>query len=448
MKAKNALSLLLAAGVVAPAVADNTPAMSPKGFTSGTVTVGHIYYNVATGEKIATAMRDGAAPRGVTNPEIWVADNNVPCADIGPQYTIGFVGFFDDPAYTTAAAVGATFLNWGDTPQDTVIDTVQVSTYVDHLDVDADGDGLADGVEGLGCTWTFYDGDNGFNSCLTRTGLVGFTLINLPGNTAPGTEIQGYIYTIELSDFLGDGSVDLSFEIADSDGDTQGAAVHNEFFAIGDLDFDGIPDGDLDGDGLADFSYGQQFIQPGTADFDDDGQPDGNPADAAVTYVELVAPRGSVDPVTGELTIDQSPIGASAGAEDAFDILTDINDDGFFEPFGTFFYGGFTCDRDADGVFEGDTNGSAAPNGPNDYRAFSQFFLAMYGPGGPIVCRPDVFPIGAPDGILNFFDISTFVSLYNAQDPAADFFPAAGGDGNFNFFDISTFIGEYNAGCP
>lgn len=48
------------------------------------------------------------------------------------------------------------------------------------------------------------------------------------------------------------------------------------------------------------------------------------------------------------------------------------------------------------------------------------------------------------NGLLNFFDISSFLSLYNAQDPAADW----DGNGLFNFFDISSYLASYNAGCP
>ncbi|MHA7814809.1 MAG: GC-type dockerin domain-anchored protein [Phycisphaerales bacterium] len=48
------------------------------------------------------------------------------------------------------------------------------------------------------------------------------------------------------------------------------------------------------------------------------------------------------------------------------------------------------------------------------------------------------------DGVLDFFDVSAFLSAYNAQDPAADFT----GDGQFDFFDVSAFLGAYSAGCP
>jgi len=48
------------------------------------------------------------------------------------------------------------------------------------------------------------------------------------------------------------------------------------------------------------------------------------------------------------------------------------------------------------------------------------------------------------DGDLDFFDVSAFIQLFNAMDPAADFQP----DGVFNFFDISAFMQAFNAGCP
>lgn len=57
------------------------------------------------------------------------------------------------------------------------------------------------------------------------------------------------------------------------------------------------------------------------------------------------------------------------------------------------------------------------------------------------VCKADM----DFNGMLNFFDISTFIALFNAQDPDADI---AAPFGTWNFFDIATYIGQYNAGCP
>jgi len=48
------------------------------------------------------------------------------------------------------------------------------------------------------------------------------------------------------------------------------------------------------------------------------------------------------------------------------------------------------------------------------------------------------------DGQLNFFDVSAFLTAFNALDPAADF----NADGQFNFFDVSAFLTAFNAGCP
>lgn len=48
------------------------------------------------------------------------------------------------------------------------------------------------------------------------------------------------------------------------------------------------------------------------------------------------------------------------------------------------------------------------------------------------------------DGEINFFDVSVFLSAYNAMDPIADF----DNNGSFNFFDVSDFLGAFAAGCP
>ena len=48
------------------------------------------------------------------------------------------------------------------------------------------------------------------------------------------------------------------------------------------------------------------------------------------------------------------------------------------------------------------------------------------------------------DGMLNFFDISAFITAYINNEPAADF----SDDGLYNFFDISLFLQSFGAGCP
>lgn len=57
------------------------------------------------------------------------------------------------------------------------------------------------------------------------------------------------------------------------------------------------------------------------------------------------------------------------------------------------------------------------------------------------VCKPDI----DFNGLVNFFDITAFIALFNAEDPDADI---AAPFGAWNFFDIAAYIGQFNAGCP
>lgn len=63
----------------------------------------------------------------------------------------------------------------------------------------------------------------------------------------------------------------------------------------------------------------------------------------------------------------------------------------------------------------------------------------------PSASACSVADMAEPLGVLNFFDVSEFLSLYNSQDGAADLAAPAG---VFNFFDVSAFLNAYNAGCP
>jgi len=48
------------------------------------------------------------------------------------------------------------------------------------------------------------------------------------------------------------------------------------------------------------------------------------------------------------------------------------------------------------------------------------------------------------DGLLNFFDVSAFLSAFSSMDSVADI----NNDGEFNFFDVSEFLAAFIAGCP
>lgn len=55
-------------------------------------------------------------------------------------------------------------------------------------------------------------------------------------------------------------------------------------------------------------------------------------------------------------------------------------------------------------------------------------------------CPADLYT----DGVLDIFDVTEFLTLYNAADPYADW----NGDGTFNFFDVDGFLDDFAEGCP
>ena len=65
--------------------------------------------------------------------------------------------------------------------------------------------------------------------------------------------------------------------------------------------------------------------------------------------------------------------------------------------------------------------------------------LTMIVEATPATCAPDL----NGDGVLDFFDVQEFLSLFAAHDPTADFTD----DGIFDFFDVQAFLGAFAAGC-
>lgn len=384
----NALSLVLAAGVVAPAMA-NTPAVWHKG-TKGAALQTHTYFNPSTGEKVVTILNDGVRPAesAAANPGVWIAANDLPCAAFGQ--TVGTSAGIDTPGAGTSLETGLIAMDWGDIANDTVVDCLGINYSTDHLDTDTDGDTVGDGVPGFAATWTIYDADNGFNDCFTRTGLIALTLFNLQGPITPPApgQIATFTGTVDLG-----GTSSIIFEIGDSDSDLQGAAVHNANIFNTDIDGDTVVDSDKDGDGLYDFSYTIGFNQPGTVDFDGDTTPDGDPLNVADTGIGVALPTGTaVDDGTNSWSFVADAAPQAQGIEDVWDAYTDTNNDGVIEYINSFFAGGFSCNAD--------TNGDTVGDG--DVTPYVQWEFTMFGfnGDGPLPCAADLFPVGAPDGIL------------------------------------------------
>jgi len=87
-----------------------------------------------------------------------------------------------------------------------------------------------------------------------------------------------------------------------------------------------------------------------------------------------------------------------------------------------------------------DTAGVLFTLSPQSISLDASISITINANGAPAACAADL----TGDGVLNFFDVSAFLSAYNAMDPIADF----DGNGSFNFFDVSAFLGAFSAGCP
>ena len=98
-----------------------------------------------------------------------------------------------------------------------------------------------------------------------------------------------------------------------------------------------------------------------------------------------------------------------------------------------------TYDIDGDGIFNDPTSGNFNPDAPAD-ESYSVALYIGYYQDGPAPCPADL----NGDMMLNFFDVSAFLTAFNTMNPIADF----NGDGMFNFFDVSAFLQAFNAGCP
>lgn len=57
-------------------------------------------------------------------------------------------------------------------------------------------------------------------------------------------------------------------------------------------------------------------------------------------------------------------------------------------------------------------------------------------------CPADLAP---PAGVLNFFDVSAFLSAFSARESSADL---VGPFGQHDFFDVAAYLSRFNAGCP
>lgn len=446
------ISALVVAGIAGYASASGDPVrLDPS---DGNVRhAGHIYFNIATGEKITSLIDVGDVQQAVVGEpgtEIWISDTRAQCADQG--YSTEYFFGLDDPTGTSSLSLNAICFDWGDIPFNTVVDCVQVHWVSDHVDTDTDSDSIADGIDGFAATWTYWDSMNGRSpqlDCVSNT-IIQFRLFNLQGEyPVDSTALALWTADIDLGGSFG---TSLTFEIGDDDSDLQGASVHNARSDLNDADSDSIPDIDMDADGLADWGWSIQFMQPGTVDVDDaDGDDDwstGIDGDiAALATAGIVF--GSPTPGHAEYNLiteewEWVSDGPTAGAtEDAFTLGTSDHPDGSgsWTIAGTFWFGGLDC----------------TPGSTTGYTPAAHFQTVLYSTSAcgvqcPVDLPAEVVPGACPhgDGALNFIDITNFLSLYGQGNLIVDFAgnPDGSPDGVLNFLDVTAFLSMFAAGCP
>ena len=388
----------------------------------------HIYYNAVTGERVVTLLAEQRDALTQENVPVWAATVSNPCEAFG--YGSDFF-FVVDEGSDYLPGVDVSLLDYGDTYLDSVVDCIQINWTVSYPDQDLDGDGAMDGVEELAGKWTIWELDNGreAQSCI-RTPIMEIMLFNLPGNTPENSGTGAFAeYTMDIDLVAYGSATDLSFELGDSDSNCQSAAFCNHNIANGDRNFDGLPDSDLDGDGLFDWSWSVRFYAPESGfDFDSDSDTGTLPGISSDSIgVSFGAPAGAaVDNGDGTFTwnIDTSITGAGYGAEDRF-ALYDANTDTYE---GGYWFGGFAC------------TGGLQSTGGTGYTPPAMFQFVLYGPRDPDEPN-DCLADCNHDGILDFFDITCFITHYqNGGDYNSD--------GSTNFFDVSAYIMDFDQGCP
>ena len=423
-KSGSLVMCLCAGAACSVAVAGQEPAMViDPGVAQGVHRV-YLYYNMATGERIATLPgrpgQPGPRSAGSESEPVWLSLTGDLCHDAGVGYTTSFFFAFEDGA--------SSVIDWGDVAKDTVVDCVHIGWITSYADSDSNSDGFGDGVVGLGAQWTIYDAYNGRAiDSSTRLPLLSFLFTDLPGNVFGDGAFTSYSVDIDLESSF---TSDVSFEIGDSDGDLQGAAFGNtdvdtDGDGIGDgvsvsnadRNHDGLPDSDLDGDGLFDWAYEVRYFAPGSTDFDGDGAPDGDPSAEGLFGMVLASPEGTlVDHGDGSWgwDIDTTAPGAGFGSEDMFVI------DGLRTNFG-----GFSC----------------SPGDSGQYTPRADIAMGLYSRSNGECCPADL----NCDGHVDLFELIEYVHCGPGGDPIlCDY----NGDGVVNYFDISDLLRDLrDAGC-
>ncbi len=440
--------------------ADHAPDLRTRSATPDA----YVYINYATGEKIISTrdpdpFRGGnAASRG----SHWSWSSRVidPCA---PED-------LDDSALTTAIftrvhdedlgdaqdpnAVGH-WHDWFEHPGDSIIESIHFTTFVQIPDVDKNGDGVGDGIEGLDWFFIFTenDGRDGRQNAVAHSPILVENIVgSLDLGAADGAPNDGEISFQEgqlifnLLDFSA-GQIPTDIEVGDTNGESDGAFGFDSIYA-------GVPGVDTDGDGLINSGFVVGFRQPGVTE-----------GDGIISRFPELAGLGLENPVGGPTPDPPTftnirPVGFSLGAPS--DDLIAYQDrpagqiDWPYNPAYGFRHGegqgsvdGYAR-IDADGIDTGlhfadlfacDPDATSPPFYEQPWIAPAiEFNLNIEPPGG---CNDA--DLDFPYYVLDLADIAAFIGGFQSGSHRADI---AIPFGVLDLADISLFVTEFQAGCP
>lgn len=361
MKAKTCLALAIAAGCASVASANPEKSTLTNFQSMSADQIGHIYYNMATGEMIRT---DSTQNRGVEDSTpVWINTKYDQC---------DFAEWYYFPIRNSATGEDTWWVDWGDIAENSVIDTMTFLLATSVADPEEDGE---DGYE---MDVSFFDA---FDIGQVNSGAAPYLVYTITGIPGSASGLAAWLITIDVS---GGGE----FEIGDTDGiDDSGNGFNSGAGA------------DIDAVAGADFGYGFAFRHPGE-DL------------AGVTGSGLVSPPEGVAP--NALGTDDV-MGLYFGDWGSLDGLY------WFGGFDCSGGAGFNWGPWADyylglyGPGEGgpdcppDINNDGAGDGVLDFFDVLQF-LAWFSAGD---MRADF----ATDGTLDFFDVLEFLGQFSAGCP-------------------------------
>ena len=460
--------LLLAGCALAASAGDDIAPIKLEHQTRHAGYDGYVYHAGLGGERIITSV-DGLAHGGTVRGSSWTWDNSVVdhCVPEGYQGDISgltaavFAGLHSQTLGDEIDAFAVRYWSeWFEAPADTIINGLSFSTFAQIVDVDNDGDGIGDGVDGLDWFLVLTENDrvtDRFNATAHSPILVE----NIPGSlddgATDGVAGDGLISFREgqlVYQFidLNSGDVPTDIEIADTNGVSDGAFGLNSTYS-------GIPGADLSpadgtddlGIGLYNCGFVTGFRQPNVAE--GDGIIDRYPELAGLglenpegidpqtfpnilpvgTQLSAPSSRPETNPAEiGRLTLwpldGVAPLDAEGvGAWDAMTLIDAIGVDRS-EPDSGFYFGGAVCDEAAQAAL-------TPPFWLNPWTGYDiSFNIDRRFPNGSSCCKQD---LAEPWCVIDLADIVAFVTGFVQMDPIADL---AAPYGSWDLADIGLFV--------